>query len=148
LIDHHDLIVFREKEKKLLEQSAHLKWLEERERKKEEAQVASRQQMRERPSPAKTSHSEMEPDSPSLTDQLNIDVTTEEVPETKPTSSNNVTPVAATPTPSSPLLTSLLRSPTSSTGPPSATKSLSSPVSTKLNLSLSTSIEIHNQKET
>jgi len=125
-----------ENESKLLEQSAHLKWLEERERKKEEIQAAFKQQMRERPSPVKTNHSELEPDSPSLTDQLNIDVTTEEVPETKTAGSSSVTPVAATPTPSSPLLTSLLRSPTSSTGPPSATKSLSSPVPSKLNISL------------
>ena len=128
----------RENEKKLLEQSAHLKWLEERERKKEEIQAAFKQQMRERPSPVKTSHSELEPGSPSLTDQLNIDVTTEEVSETKSTGSSSATPVTATPTPSSPLLTSLLRSPTSSTGPSSAAKSLSSPVATKLNITLST----------
>ena len=128
----------RENEKKLLEQSAHLKWLEERERKKEEIQAAFKQQMRERPSPVKTSHSELEPGSPSLTDQLNIDVTTEEVSETKSTGSSSATPVTATPTPSSPLLTSLLRSPTSSTGPSSVAKSLSSPVATKLNITLST----------
>ena len=141
-------MIFRENESKLLEQSAHLKWLEERERKKEEIQAAFKQQMRERPSPVKTNHSELEPDSPSLTDQLNIDVTTEEVPETKTAGSSSVTPVAATPTPSSPLLTSLLRSPTSSTGPPSATKSLSSPVPSKLNISLSTSTLILLRKQT
>ena len=86
-------------------------------------------------SPSKTSLSQsdlMETDlatnSPSVTDQLNIDVTASEegreppVAEAKTPSGNNLTPVVPVATPSSPLLTSLLRSPTAtSTSTPSAT---------------------------
>ena len=125
------------------EQSSHLKWLEERERKKEEVQQVLKQQLlRERPSPSKISHSESNEsnvvNSPSLTDQLNIDVTSNEIrePSAEVKIGTNIGIVSATPTPSSPLLTSLLRSPSSSSGPSSASKTLSSSVPTKLNFSL------------
>ena len=104
-------------------------------------------------SPSKTSNQVMEvaeteiaANSPSVTDQLNIDVSTEEGRETVAASTEvkaatgSATPVIpSSTTPSSPLLTSLLRSPTaSSAGPPgSGTKLSSSPVATKLNFNLS-----------
>lgn len=109
-----------EHERKLREQAAHLKWIEEREKKQQELKQAS-QLLR---SPSKTSmsqseltESELAINSPSVTDQLNIDVTTDEVREVSTTevktpTGSSATPVAPAATPSSPLLTSLLRSPT------------------------------------
>lgn len=129
----------REQERKLKEQSSHLKWLQERELKQQELRQAH-QLLR---SPSKTSlphsesiESELASSSPSVTDQLNIDVTAEEVrevaaTEAKATSSGNLTPVAPAATPSSPLLTSLLRSPTASTA------GQSSAAATKLSFPLS-----------
>ncbi len=135
-------LLHRENERKLNEQKSHLKWLQERELKQQELKQAQQLLLR---SPAKTSSStevidgEMATSSPSITDQLNIDVSTEEVREqtvavsssdTKPvpTTGSGLTPLAPAATPSSPLLTSLLRSPTAtSTGPPSATKGFPTP---------------------
>nr|CAH0105337.1 unnamed protein product [Daphnia galeata] len=132
-----------ENEKKLSEQKSHLKWLQEREFKQQELKQVQQQMLR---SPAKTSSisevvdGEMATGSPSITDQLNIDVSSEEAreittatpaSEAKPTSTGgSLTPLAPAATPSSPLLTSLLRSPTATaSGPPSATKGFTTPPS-------------------
>jgi len=143
------ITLIRENERKIKEQASHLKWLEERELKQQELKKVQQLLLR---SPSKTSNQVMEvaeteiaANSPSVTDQLNIDVSSEEGRETasaevKTTTGRSVTPVIpSTTTPSSPLLTSLLRSPTaSSAGPPgSGTKVSSSPVATKLNFNLS-----------
>jgi hypothetical protein len=129
-----------------------LKWLEERELKQQEMKKVQQILLR---SPSKTSNqvievaeTEIAANSPSVTDQLNIDVSSEEGRETvtaptevkTTTGGSSSTPVVpSSTTPSSPLLTSLLRSPTaSSTGPSgSGTKVSSSPVATKLSFNLS-----------
>lgn len=85
--------------------------------------------------------------SPSITDQLNIDVSSEEARETTPstpfsetkpaTTGGSLTPLAPAATPSSPLLTSLLRSPTATaSGPPTATKGFTTPPSKPFTLSI------------
>ena len=133
----------RENERKLNEQKSHLTWLQERELKQQELKHAQQPLLR---SPAKTSSSstevldgEIATSSPSITDQLNIDVSSEEIreqtvaassSEIKPAApaGSSLTPLAPAATPSSPLLTSLLRSPTAtSTGPPGATKGFQTP---------------------
>lgn len=141
---------YRENEKKLSEQKSHLKWLQEREFKQQELKQVQQLMLR---SPAKTSNisevvdGEMASGSPSITDQLNIDVSSEEAretttaapsSETKPASSGgSLTPLAPAATPSSPLLTSLLRSPTATaSGPPSATKGFTTPPSKPFTLSI------------
>ena len=131
-----------------------MKWLEERERKIAERDQAFKQQMR---SPSKESQrfnnlvelGDQSSDvgsmnSPSVTEQLNIDVSTEEIvvesnAEVKPPPAASQTPTISTSlppptTPSSPLLTSLLRSPTSTS--PAGAKGLSPSVSSKLNFPL------------
>lgn len=131
-----------ENEKKLNEQKSHLKWLQERESKQQELKQAQQLMLR---SPTKTSNSseavdgEMVTGSPSVTDQLNIDISTEEVRETTTVSPSeakqgstggSITPIVPAATPSSPLLTSLLRSPTATASvPPNATKGFTTPPS-------------------
>lgn len=141
------------------EESTYLKWLEERERKMAERDQAIKQQMAIHRSPSKESRisqiveiADQSTDascgiSPTLNDQLNIDVTAEEAAESsieaQPTTSGassslllgagvpTSTPPPPPTTPSSPLLTSLLRSPTTS---PMASKT-----TTKLSLSINSS---------
>ncbi|KAI9562025.1 hypothetical protein GHT06_012990 [Daphnia sinensis] len=131
-----------ENEKKLNEQKSHQKWLQERESKQQELKQAQQLMLR---SPTKTSNSseavdgEMATGSPSVTDQLNIDVSTDEVRETtiaspseakQGSTGGSITPVVPAATPSSPLLTSLLRSPTATASvPPNATKGFTTPPS-------------------
>lgn len=131
------------------EQKSHLKWLQERELKQQELKQAQQLLLR---SPSKTSSSsealdnEIATSSPSVTDQLNIDISSEEAREslastpveTKVTASgSSLTPLAPAATPSSPLLTSLLRSPTAtSTGPLSASKGFSTPTPKPFTLSI------------
>lgn len=115
------------------EEKSHRKWLQERELKLQELNRLLR-------SPAKISTTSEVLDGdvtssiPPITDQLSIDVSTEEVKEPSATVSSDAkhatTPLATAPTPSSPLLTSLLRSPTASASPQNANKGFSSPPKT------------------
>lgn len=124
------------------EQKCHLKWLKERELKQQELKQAQQLILR---SPAKTSTNsevldgDIGTNSPSVTDQLNIDVNSEDVREPNASATSDVktitsgsssTPLPPAATPSSPLLTSLLRSPTAtSSGPLNPPKGFTTPTS-------------------
>lgn len=125
-----------ENERKIQEQKAHEKWLDEREKKQQEMKHAQQLLLRSpAKAPATSDQTDSEPvtASPTVAEQLNVDV---EASETRtqsivaPVDAKTAATVTTTtptqpPTPSSPLLTSLLQSPTQS-GTPSAPKTPSS----------------------
>ena len=106
-----------------------MKWLEERERKKQEIQRAFEDQMSVPDAPRSSAkeaqrHPQETLDagdgSPIVTDQLKINVMTEETPEGGAEETKPVFPAQSSAPASSPLLTEILRSPTSAATPTSS----------------------------